>query len=103
MTGNAWRLTIAAVALAFSSSLAQGEPIASADERGYEVNVGNAKELGYEVRVEVPVGADPKFKRLYLKFPDAIGELRYGHSSVIYSKGGKQVLSFSPESYPTIP
>jgi hypothetical protein len=59
--------------------------------------------LGYEIKVDVPDEADPTFKRLHMKFPEALGDLRYAYSSVIYAMGGKRILSYRPDALSTVP
>jgi hypothetical protein len=92
------RSALVAVALLAFVRIAPGEPVASADERGPEVSSSNAKELGYEVLVDIPDEQEPGFKRLLVKFPSALGDLQYSHSSVIYSENGKSILSYDPRA-----
>ena len=97
------RLLFAALTLATSTSFAEDMANSRDEVRGPEVSATNAKELGYEVRVEVPDESEPKFKRLHLKFPEFIGEFRYAYSSVVYSKDGKRILSYRPDALSTVP
>lgn len=103
MTCNVVRLVLGTAVVVASANFTYGEPIASADDYGYEVSARNAVALGYEVQVDVPDDSEPRFKRLHMKFPEAIGDLRYAYSSVVYSRNGKPILSYRPDAHPTVP
>lgn len=97
------RLLFAAGILATCTSFAEEIAGSSAEENGPEISAMNAKEFGYEVRVDVPDEGEPEFRRLYLKFPEFLGEFRYAYSSVVYSKDGKRILSYRPDAHSTVP
>jgi hypothetical protein len=60
---------------------------------GPEISAMNAKEFGYEVRVDVPDEGEPEFRRLYLKFPEFLGEFVTPiHPSSIRRMGSESFL-----------
>lgn len=96
---KAVRFVTTAAMLGVGTGYALGEPIAMPDELAYQVTASNATALGYVVTIDTPGADEPEFKRLHLTFPDALGDLRYAYSSVVYSKDGKRLLSYRPDAY----
>ena len=96
------RLLFAAGALATCASFAEEIAGSSAEESGPEISATNARDFGYEYRVEIPDKEEPNFKRLYLQFPKNLGEFRYAYSSIVYSKDGKRIISYRPDALSSV-